>query len=72
MDKIKKSIGTLTDVGIALLLLAIIASLLVGPENMAFFGSVVGNITDLVAQLGDGGLVGLITLGIVLYLYDNR
>ncbi len=72
MDKIKKTIGTLTDVGVALLMLAIVASLLVGPSNMAFFGGVVGNITDLVAQLGDGGLVGLITLGVVLYLFDNK
>ena len=34
----KKMVGSLTEVAIALLALAVVASLLVGPDNMAFFG----------------------------------
>jgi hypothetical protein len=64
-----RTIKSLTDIGVALLALAIIASLLVGPSNMAFLGDVVGNITALVADLGGAGLVGLITLGVVLWLF---
>ena len=45
----KKMVGSLTEVVIALLALAIVASLLVGPNNMAFLGDVVGNITHLVS-----------------------
>jgi hypothetical protein len=71
MDKMKKTIGAMTDLGIALLTLGIIASLLVGPANLSFVGNVVGNITDLVAALGSNGLVGLITLMIVLNLVDR-
>ena len=71
IDKIKKSVGDLTEIGIALLGLAIIASLLVGAGNMAFLGDVVGNITALVAEMGNAGLPGLIALGVVLYLFNK-
>jgi hypothetical protein len=56
---------------VALLALAIVASLLVGASNMAFFGGVVGNITSLVSQLGSSGLAGLISLGVVLWLFQR-
>ena len=69
LDNAKKAIGALTEIGIALLALAIVASLLVGPSNMAFLGDVVGNITALVLQLGSAGLAGLISLGVVLWLF---
>ncbi|NQY60912.1 MAG: hypothetical protein HRT49_12940 [Cognatishimia sp.] len=69
LDNAKKAIGALTEIGIALLALAIVASLLVGPSNMAFLGDVVGNITALVSQLGSAGLAGLISLGVVLWLF---
>lgn len=71
LDNAKKFIGNLTEIGIALLALAIIASLLVGPSNMAFLGDVVGNITSLVRDLGNAGLVGLISLGVVLWLVQR-
>ncbi|MGR3342374.1 MAG: hypothetical protein ACU0DI_03975 [Paracoccaceae bacterium] len=71
-DNAKKVISSITDIGVALLALAIIASLLVGPANMAFLGDVVGNITSLVSQLGNSGLAGLIALGVVLWLFQNR
>ncbi|HAJ83252.1 MAG: hypothetical protein OSB16_04350 [Planktomarina sp.] len=67
----KKMVGSLTEVAIALLALAVVASLLVGPENMAFLGDVVGNITALVQQLGSAGLAGLIALGVVLALFQK-
>jgi len=39
---------------------------------MAFFGNVVGNITDLVATLGRSGLSGLIAVGIILWLFGRK
>ena len=71
LENAKKAVGSLTELGIALLALAIIASLLVGPSNMAFLGDVVSNITALVADLGNAGLVGLISLGVVLWLFQR-
>ena len=71
LDNAKKAIASLTEIGVALLALAIVASLLVGASNMAFFGGVVGNITSLVSQLGNAGLAGLISLGVVLWLFQR-
>lgn len=71
IESIKGWIGALTDVGLMLLALAIVAALLVG-GSLPFFGSVVGNITSLIKDLGANGLVGLITLGIIVWLFSNR
>ena len=40
----------------------------IGGEN----GDVVGNITEIVAGLGGAGLVGLITVGIVVWLFRHN
>jgi hypothetical protein len=70
-ENANRTIKSITDIGIALLALAIVASLLVGASNMSFLGDVVGNITSLVADLGSSGLAGLITLGVVLWLFRS-
>jgi len=70
-DVARNSIRSITELGIALLALAIIATLLVGPANIAFLGDVVGNIMALVKSLGSAGLVGLISLGVVLWLFKK-
>lgn len=71
LESLKNWIGALTEVGLMLLALAIVAALLVG-SNLPFFGSVVGNIMALVKDLGANGLVGLIALGLILWLFSNR
>ena len=43
-----------------------------GRPNLPFFGNVTNNIMALVKALGDGGLVGLITLGVILWLFSGR
>jgi hypothetical protein len=54
-----------------LLALAIVASLLVG-GTLPFFGGVVANITALVKDLGSNGMVGLIAVGIIMWLFSKR
>jgi hypothetical protein len=71
LGRIKGWIGSLTDIGLALLALAIVAALLVG-SSLPFFGNVTGNIAALVKSLGDAGLVGLITVGIIIWLFSGR
>ena len=71
LSKFKGWIGGLIDLGIMLLALAIVASLLVG-GTMPFFGGVVENITALVKELGNNGLVGLIVLGIIVWLFSKK
>ncbi len=68
IDRAINTVSSLTRLGVGLLALAIVVSLLVGSSNMAFFGDVVGNITGLVAGLGNAGLPGLIALGVVIWL----
>jgi hypothetical protein len=67
----KQWIGALTEIGLMLLALAIVCALLVG-SNLPFFGSVVGNITALIKDLGANGLVGLIALGLIIWLFSHR
>jgi len=71
MTRVKTWIGGLTDIGLMLLALAIVAALLVGC-NLPFFGGVVANIIAMTTQLGSNGLVGLITLGVILWLFSHR
>ena len=68
IDRARDTVSSLTRLGVGLLALAIVVSLLVGSSNMAFFGDVVGNITGLVASLGNACLPGLIALGVVIWL----
>jgi hypothetical protein len=71
IDTIKNWVGALTELGLMLLALAIVLAILVG-SNLPFFGAVTANIMGWVKDLGSNGLVGLITLGIIFWLFQNR
>ena len=71
LQTVKNWIGALTEVALMLLALAIVCALLVGSQ-LPFFGNVVTNIMTLVGDLGKNGLVGLIALGIILWLFSYR
>ena len=71
LQTVKSWIGALTEVGLMLLAFAIVCALLVG-SNLPFFGSVTANIMALVKDLGANGLVGLIALGLILWLFSPR
>ena len=72
IQMLKSWIGALTDLGLMLLALGIVAALLVGGANIPFFGNVTANIMAIVKELGANGLVGLIALGVILWLFSNR
>jgi hypothetical protein len=71
LGTVKAWIGALTEIGLLLLALAIVAALLVG-ANLPFFGDVVTNIMVLVKSLGDAGLVGLLALAMIIWLFSGR
>ncbi len=52
LQTLKSWIGALTELGLMLLALGIVAALLVGGQNLPFFGNVAGNITAFVKDLG--------------------
>ena len=70
-DKVKRWLAQLTEIGLLLVALAIVAQILIG-ENVEFFGNVVGNLIAIINQLGDNGLVGLIAIAIILWLFAKR
>ena len=71
IDTLKEWIGALTELALMLLALAIVLSLLVG-ANLPFFGTVTANIMAWGKDMGGNGLVGLITLGLILWLFSGR
>ncbi|MHC4418920.1 MAG: hypothetical protein ACYSU6_10095 [Planctomycetota bacterium] len=71
LEQIKRWLGEVTEIALLLIALAIVAEILFG-SKVPFFGGVVGNLTALLGALGDNGLVGLIALGIILFLYRRR
>lgn len=71
MDKVKSVIGQIVDIGLALVAVAVVATVLFGPA-LPFFGGVVGNLVGIVRDLGANGLVGLIAMGIIIWLFAKR
>ena len=71
ISTVKTWIGALTDISLMLLGLAIVTAVLVG-NQLPFFGGVVANLVELVKSLGSNGLVGLIVLGIILWIFSYR
>jgi choline-glycine betaine transporter len=71
LTTLKSWIGALTEIGLMLLALGITLALLAGP-TVPFLGDVTGNIVKLVQQLGSNGIVGLIALGVIVWLFSKR
>ena len=64
----QNAIKALTGLGLSLLALGIVVGLLSG-GSMPFVGNIAGNIVSLVNQLGNAGVVGLVAVGIILWLF---
>lgn len=71
LEQVKKWIYEITEIGLLLIALGIVIGILFG-ETAPFFTAIVGNMTELLGQLGDKGLVGLIALGIIVYLFRRH
>lgn len=71
LDKVKSWLGQIVEVGLMLIALGIVVQVLVGPK-VAFIGDVVTNLLALIKALGDNGLVGLIAIAIILWLFAKR
>jgi hypothetical protein len=67
----KKWIGEITEICLLLIGLGIVIEILFG-STVPFFGGIVPNLTGLLGTLGENGLIGLIALGVILYLFHNR
>ena len=61
----------IAHISVLLIALGVVWQVLFGKAVPFIGGDIVGNISSLVAQLGSAGLVGLITLGILLWLFRH-
>ena len=68
---VKSWIGGLTSVSISLLGLAIVLQVLFGDSVVFVPVDVIGSISNIVASLGSSGLVGLITVGVIYWIFKQ-
>jgi hypothetical protein len=66
--KIKKWIAEITEISLLLVALGIVVEILFG-DAVPLFGGIMTNLIGLLSTLGENGFVGLVVLGIVLYLF---
>jgi ABC-type enterochelin transport system permease subunit len=71
VEKVKRFIGQVTELGLLLIALAIVLDILT-TGTLPFFGGVVGELIALIQTLGDNGVVGLIAVAIILWLFAKR
>lgn len=71
LEEIKRWLGEITEIALLLIALGVAVEILFG-NAVPFFGGIVTNLTALLKSLGDNGLVGLIALGIILFLFRRR
>ena len=72
LDTVKKWISQIVEVGLLLIALGIVIEIIFGSNQAFFVGNIVNNLTSLIGNLGDDGLVGLIALAIILWLFMKK
>ena len=71
LQEIKKWLGELTEIFLLLVALGVVMQILFG-DAVFFFGGIIPNLTKLISTFGENGLVGLIALSIILWLFFRR
>ena len=72
LDNVKGWLKEIAEVGLLIIAVAVVLELIFG-SAVPFIGiGILDNITALTAQLGSEGLVGIITIGLVVWLYMRR
>ena len=71
-DKLKGWLGQIVELGLLLIALGIVLQILFGRAVSFIPGDVVGNLIAVVKTMGDNGLVGLIAIGVVMWLFWKR
>lgn len=70
-QEIRKWLGEITEIFLLLIAIGIAVEILFGTA-VPFFGGIVANLTALIETLGENGLVGLIALSVILYLFTKK
>ena len=72
LNKVKGFLKEVTEVGLVLIALGIVLQILFGGSVAFIGGNIVGNLTSLIGTLGSNGLVGLIALAVIIWIYQRR
>ncbi len=72
LGELKKWLGEITEIFLLLIAIGIAAEILFGSAVSFFGGGIVVNLTALINTLGENGLVGLIALSIILFLFYRK
>ena len=71
ISKIKQIMREIIDFGLLLIAIAIILELLFGPSTPFLGQNIIDNLVTLIQDLGDAGVVGLISIAIIIYLWNK-
>ena len=71
LTKASDWVKSIAHISVLLIALGVVWQVLFGSAVTFIGGNIVGNLMGVVSQLGSAGLVGLITLGIILWLFRN-
>ena len=71
LSRIKQILREIIDFGLLLIAIAIILEVLFGPSSPILGKNITGNSVDLVNRLGSEGVVGIISVAIVIYLWNR-
>lgn len=72
LETVKRWLGQITEIGLLLVALFIVFQILFGRDVLFNQIDVVGNLIALIQALGENGLVGLIALAVILWLFAKR
>ena len=72
LDTVKNWLKQITEVGLLLIAAAVVLEVIFG-STVPYIGiGILDNIITLTAKLGQDGLVGIIAIGIIVWLYLRR
>ena len=71
LSRANEWVRDIAHISVSLIALGVVLQVLFGSVVPFIGGDIVGNISGLVSQLGSEGLVGLVTLGILLWLFRH-
>jgi len=72
LDKVKQFLSQIVELGLLFIAIGILLQIIVGTMPGWVFGNVVNNLVVLIDSLGQNGVVGLIAIAIILWLFSRR
>jgi hypothetical protein len=71
LQEIKKWLGEITELALLLVALGVLVEILFG-RTVPFFAGITDNLAVFLGTLGENGLVGLLALAIILFLFYRK